>query len=137
MNETVEFSLAQVIGVWKGDAHQIKNLVHNDLPAKAREITVLMATTNVVEDTITSPTPSYQLEQKEDGDADLNQAKTSLKKAHHSYQADQGGPTQSDDHAIPCDYYSGPPDPQPGSYPSSANKSPANTPCMLNYKAAL
>ena len=64
MNKTIEFSLTQVIGVWKGDIHQIKNLVHNDLPAKAREITVLMTPTNVVEETITSPTPSYQLQQK-------------------------------------------------------------------------
>ena len=64
VNETVEFSLTQVIGVWKGDVHQIENLVHNDLPAEAGEITVLMTTTNTVEETITSPTPSYQLEQK-------------------------------------------------------------------------
>ena len=64
MNETIEFSLTQVIGVWKGDIHQIENLVHDDLPANAREITVVMTTTNVVEETITSPTPSYQLEQR-------------------------------------------------------------------------
>ena len=64
VNETVEFTLAQVIGVWKGDVHQIENLVHDDLPAKAGEITVLMTITNVVEETITSPAPSYQLEQK-------------------------------------------------------------------------
>ena len=54
---------------------------------------------------------------------------------HHLYQADQSGPAWSDDHAIPHDYYSGPPEPQPGSYPG-ANNSPAKTPCMLNYKAA-
>ena len=64
MNETVEFSLTQVIGVWKGDIHQIKNLVHDDLPAKTGEIAILMTTNNVVEETITSPTPSYQLEQR-------------------------------------------------------------------------
>ena len=64
VNETIEFSLTQVIQVWKGDIHQIKNLVHDDLPAEAREITVLMTTTNIVEDTITSPTLSYQMEQR-------------------------------------------------------------------------
>ena len=64
MNETIEVLLTQVIGVWKGDIHQIENLVPNDLPAKAREITVLMTTTNIVEETITSPVPSYQLEQR-------------------------------------------------------------------------
>ena len=63
-NETIEFSLAQVIGVWKGDVHQIKNLVHDDLPAEAREITILMTTTNAVEETITSSAPLYQLEQR-------------------------------------------------------------------------
>ena len=87
-----------------------------------------MTTTNIVEETITSPTPSYQLEdKKEDWDADLNQAKMSLKEAHHSYQADEGGPTQSDDHAILHDYYSGPPEPQPGSYPSSKQLTSKNT----------
>ena len=49
------------------------------------------------------------------------------KKTHHSYQADQGGPTQSDDHAIPHDYYSGPPEPQPGSYPGSKQLTSKNT----------
>ena len=51
----------------------------------------------------------------------------SLKEAHHSYQADQGGPTWSDDHAIPCDYYSGPLEPQPGSYPGGKQLTSKNT----------
>ena len=163
MNETIEFSLIQVIGIWKGDIHQIKNLVHDNLPAKAREIAVLMTTTNIVEETTTSPTPSYQLEQRmgtgmqtsikpkhlkeahHSYQADQSPApsyqleqrmrtgmQTSikpklLKEAHHSYQADQSGPVQSDDHAIPHDYYSGAPEPQPGSYPGSEQLTSKNT----------
>ena len=64
VNNTIEFLLAQVIGVWKRDIHQIKNLVPNNLPAKTGEIAILMTTTNIVEETITSPAPSYQLEQR-------------------------------------------------------------------------
>ena len=59
VNETIEFSLAQVIGVWKGDIHQNENQVHDDLPAEVGEITVLMTTTNVVEETITSSAPFH------------------------------------------------------------------------------
>ena len=43
------------------------------------------------------------------------------------YQADQGGTTQSDDHTMPCDYYSSPPEPQPGSYPGSEQLTSKNT----------
>ena len=46
---------------------------------------------------------------------------------HHSYKADQGGTAQSDDHAIPHDYYSGPPEPQPGSYPCGKQLTSKNT----------
>ena len=62
VNKTIEFSPTQVIGVWKGDVHQIKDLVHDDLPAETREIAILMTTTNIVEKTTTSPAPSYQLD---------------------------------------------------------------------------
>ena len=46
---------------------------------------------------------------------------------HQSYQADQGGTTQPDDHTIPHDYYSSPPEPQPGSYPGSEPLTSKNT----------
>ena len=45
----------------------------------------------------------------EDWDANLDPAESSLERAHQSYQADQGGTTQMDDHTIPHDYYSSPP----------------------------
>ena len=83
VNETVEFSLTQVIGVWKGDIHQIKNLVHDDLPAKAREV----ATDDYYQ---CSGGDNYKSHSfipagaEEDWDADLDQAETSLKEAHHS-----------------------------------------------------
>ena len=62
-----------------------------------------------------------------DWDADLDQAESSLERAHHLYQADQGGTTQSDDHTMPHDYYSSPPEPQPGSYPGSEQLTSKNT----------
>ena len=62
-----------------------------------------------------------------DWDADLDQAESSLERAHHLYQADQGGTTQSDDHTMPCDYYSSPPEPQPGSYPGGEPLTSINT----------
>ena len=63
----------------------------------------------------------------EDWDADLDQAESSLERAHHSYQADQGDTVQSDDHTMPHDYYSSPSEPQPGSYPGSEQLTSKNT----------
>ena len=65
--------------------------------------------------------------EEEDWDADLGQAESSLERAHHFYLADQGGTTQSDDHTMPCDYYSSPPEPQPGSYPGGEQLTSKNT----------
>ena len=64
VTETIEFSLAQVTEILKRNIHQIKDLVHDDPPAKAREITVMMSTTNVAGKTITNHVPTYQLEQR-------------------------------------------------------------------------
>ena len=64
---------------------------------------------------------------EDDWDADLDQAESSLERAHHLYQADQGGTAQSDDHAMPCDYFSSPPEPQPGSYPGGEQLTSKNT----------
>ena len=38
-----------------------------------------------------------------------------------------GGTAQSDDHTVPCDYYSSPPEPQPGSYPGGEQLTSKNT----------
>ena len=46
---------------------------------------------------------------------------------HQSYQADHGGTTQMDDHTISHDYYSSPPEPQPGSYPGGEQLTSRNT----------
>ena len=61
VTETVESSLTQVTEILKGGIHEIKDLVHNDPPAKAGEITVMMITTNIVGGMITNPVLSYQL----------------------------------------------------------------------------
>ena len=61
------------------------------------------------------------------GMQNLDQAESSLERAHHLYQADQGGTTQSDDHTMPCDYYSSPPEPQAGSYPGGKPLTSKNT----------
>ena len=62
--EIVEFSLTQVAGILERDIHQIKDPVHNDPPAEARETTVMMTTTNVTRRTNTNPVATYQLEQR-------------------------------------------------------------------------
>ena len=67
MTETIEFSLTQVTEILKRNVHQIKDLVHNDPPAEARETTIMMTTTNVAGRTIANPIPSYQLEQRMTG----------------------------------------------------------------------
>ena len=64
MTETIEFSITQVTEILKRNIHQIKDLVHNDPPAEAGETTVMMTTTNIVEETITNPAHLYQLEQR-------------------------------------------------------------------------
>ena len=46
---------------------------------------------------------------------------------HQLHQADQGGTAQTDDHTIPQDYYSSPPEPQPGSYPDGEQLTSKNT----------
>ena len=61
---TTEFSHTQVTESLKRDVHQIKDLVHNDPPAKAGEITIMMTTTNMTGRMNTSPIPKYQLEQR-------------------------------------------------------------------------
>ena len=50
--------------ILKRNIHQIKDLVHDDPPAEAGEITIMMTTTNVAGRMITNPVPSYQLEQR-------------------------------------------------------------------------
>ena len=62
-----------------------------------------------------------------DWDADLDPAESSLERVHQLYKADQGGTTQTDDHTIPHDYYSSPPEPQPGSYPGGEQLTSKNT----------
>ena len=61
---TAEFSHAQVTGSLERDTHQIEDLVHDDPPAKAREITIMMTTTSMTGRMNTSPIPTYQLEQR-------------------------------------------------------------------------
>ena len=63
VTETVEFSPTQVTEVLKRNIHQIKDLVHDNPPAEAREITVTMTTINIA-GRVTNPIPSYQLEQR-------------------------------------------------------------------------
>ena len=64
VTETMEFSPAQVTEILKRNIHQIKDLVHDDPPAEAREITIMMTTTNVAGRMNTNPIPTYQLEQR-------------------------------------------------------------------------
>ena len=47
VTETIEFSLTQVTEILKINVHQTEDLVHDDSPAEAREITIVMTTTNV------------------------------------------------------------------------------------------
>ena len=63
VTEIIGFSLTQVAETLKRDIHQIKDLVHDDLPAEAGEITIMMTTTNVAR-TNMNPIPTYQLEQR-------------------------------------------------------------------------
>ena len=65
-----------------------------------------------------------------DWDDDLDRAAATIQQAHQSYQAnqaDQEGATPLDDHIAPCDYYSNPPEPQPGSYPGWEQLTSRNT----------
>ena len=64
VTETIEFLLTQMTEILKRNIHQIEDLVHNNPPAKAREITIMMTTTNVAGRMIANPIPSYQLEQR-------------------------------------------------------------------------
>ena len=64
MIEIVEFSLTEVTEVLRRNIHQIEDLVHDDPPAEASEITILMTTTNMAGRMNTNPVPTYQLEQK-------------------------------------------------------------------------
>ena len=64
MTGTTEFSCTQVTGNLERDAHQIKDLVNENPPAEAREITIMMTATNVTGRMNTSPVPTYQLEQR-------------------------------------------------------------------------
>ena len=108
--------------------HQIKDLVHNGPPAKARKISISITTTNIAGRTNTKPISTYHTgAEDKDWDADLDQAESSLERVHQSYQADQGGTTQLDDHTIPHDYYSSSPEPQPGSYPGGKQLTSKNT----------
>ena len=64
VTEIIEFSLAQVAEILKRDIHQIKDLVHDNPPAEAREITIMITTTNMARRMNTNPIPTYQLEQR-------------------------------------------------------------------------
>ena len=64
MTEIIEFSLTQVAETLKRDVHQIEDLVHDNPPAEAREITVMMTTTNMARRMNTNPVPTYQLDQR-------------------------------------------------------------------------
>ena len=64
VTETVEFSVTQVTEILKRNIHQIKDLVHDDPPAEAGEITIMITTTNVAGGMSANPIPSYQLEQR-------------------------------------------------------------------------
>ena len=50
-----------------------------------------------------------------------------LKEAHCAYQEDHSSSNQSEDHTLLHDYYSGPPNPQPGSYPHGEQLTSRNT----------
>ena len=123
----VELSLTQVAEILKGDIHLIEDLVHNDPPAKAEETTVMMTITSMARTNI-NPIPYIPAgAEDEDWDADLDPAESSLERAHQLYQADWGGNIQTDDHTMPHDYYLGPPEPQPGSYPGGEQLTSRNT----------
>ena len=64
VTEIIEFSLTQEVETLKRDIHQIEDLVHNDPPAKARQTTIMMTTTNVARRMNTNLIPTYQLEQR-------------------------------------------------------------------------
>ena len=64
MQQGLQFSCTQVTESLKRDIHQIEDLVHDDPPAEAGEITIMMTTTNVTGRMNTSPIPTYQLEQR-------------------------------------------------------------------------
>ena len=64
VTETVEVSPAQVTEILKRNVCQIEDLVHDDPPAEAGEITIMMTATNIAGRMITNPVPSYQLEQR-------------------------------------------------------------------------
>ena len=128
VTEIVEFSLTQVAETLKRDIHQTKDLVHNDPPAKCqRDYHHDDYYQCSKKDKYKSHSCIPAGAEDKDWDADLDPAESSLERAHQSYQADQGGTTQMDDHTIPHDYYSRPPEPQPGSYPGDEQLTSKNT----------
>ena len=70
---------------------------------------------------------SFKPAMEEDWDKDQDRAQTSLKDAHYAYGGDQNHSNCTDDQAAGHDYYSGPPEPQPGSYPCGEQHTSRNT----------
>ena len=137
VTETVEFSVTQVTEILKRNIHQIRDLVHNDPPAKAREITIMMTTTNIAGKTIANPIPSHQLEQRMRTGMQTLTKLNPLQRGHliHTKQIRVVLPNQM---TIPCHMTTTLALLNLNLEVTQAvNHSPAKTPCTLNYEAAL
>ena len=135
MTETVEFSLAKVTEILKRNVHQIKDLVHDNPPAEAGEITVMMTTTNIGGRMIANPVPSYQLEQRMRTGMQTLTKLNPLYRGHiiHTKQIRVVPPNLM---TISCHMTTTLALLNLNLEVTQAVKnSPAKTPCMLNYKA--
>ena len=75
----------------------------------------------------TDLTPLRAAAEEEDWDTDQGRAQTSLKKHIMPTMRIKANPITSDYHIIGHDPYSGPPEPQPGSYPHGEQLTSRNT----------
>ena len=71
--------------------------------------------------------PSRSTVEEENWYKDQDAAQTFHKEAHKTYEEDQDHSNCSDDHIISHNPYSGPPEPQPGSYPHGEQLTSKNT----------
>ena len=127
VTKTIEILPAQVIGI----GHHTINLAQGAPMAEVREkiimVTIIGQDKKVKHQSCTFIPAGAE---DEDWDEDLGRAAATIQQAHQSYQVDQAnqeGATPLDDHITPCDYYSNPPEPQPGSYPGGEQLTSRNT----------